>query len=412
MSEQDQTPPTDDGEEPGGGPAGRERPKWPGFWPWLITTVALALIAVGLWWHIETRQPQVVEVAGATPPPAEPAPELVQRARELTRQIKNRQERLADKIAALDPPRCTPPETPDLALLEKVREEQAPNIARWRSLLVPVSLAPGVRRTAPGTTASDGADTGGPASEGHSVLVPERPAGQGSLRSLSTDELRTRLETASAIVIGLRSEPTPGLVTGSGFFIGPDLLVTNRHVVDGTRAGDLYVTSGRMGRVQPVEIVAVTPPGDPGEIDFAVLRLTEGEAAGSIPVAVISDKLAPVVAAGYPSMSLGSDAGFRELLQGNLGAAPDLNMNRGEVRSIRPIGRITQIVHTADVLRGYSGGPLIDGCGRVIGVNTFIQVDPTQAGKLNNAIATSDLVAFLNQNGIPVTVDRRRCEAH
>ena len=84
-------------------------------------------------------------------------------------------------------------------------------------------------------------------------------------------------------------------------------------------------------------------------------------------------------------------------------------MNRGEIRSVRPFAEITQIIHTADVLKGYSGGPLIDLCGRIVGVNTFIQVDKAQASKLNNAIAASDLQPFLAAAGASVATTTESC---
>ena len=79
---------------------------------------------------------------------------------------------------------------------------------------------------------------------------------------------------------------------------------------------------------------------------------------------------------------------------------------------IQPLGAITRLVHTADVLKGYSGGPLLDTCGRLVGVNTFIQVDQAQGGKLNNAVSTPDLVTFLQAYRVRLPVDARACDAH
>jgi hypothetical protein len=164
-----------------------ERRGWQGFRPWLATTLILAVLAAGLWWHLENREPQIVEIAGPTPPPADPAPELVQRAAQLGQIIALRQHQLGEQIAALDPPGCTPPAIADLALLKKVRQQEAPNISRWRALLVPASLASGanevmpgavtptedaapLQRRSPGTTSSDGTDP-----DRRSMLVPSPP---------------------------------------------------------------------------------------------------------------------------------------------------------------------------------------------------------------------------------------------
>jgi hypothetical protein len=399
-----------------------ERRGWQGFRPWLATTLILAVLAAGLWWHLENREPQIVEIAGPTPPRADPAPELVQRAAQLGQIIALRQHQLGEQIAALNPPQCTPPAIVDLALLEKVRRQEAPNISRWRALLVPVNLAPGANQVMPGTvtpaqdapplqrrspgTTSDGTDT-----DRRAMLAPSPPITGSDIAALSIADMRSRLESISAIVIGLKPGLAPELMTGSAFFISPNMLVTNRHVIEGAGNGDLFVASGRLQTVQAVEIVAMTPPAAPGDLDFAVLRLKSGRAPEVAPIAVGSKKLAPVIAAGYPGMGLGRDAGFHKLIKGNLSAAPDLNMNRGEIRSIRRLGQITRIVHTADVMSGYSGGPLVDICGRIVGINTFIEVDQTQAAKLNNAIAAEDLVSFLRQSDIEISVDARRCNA-
>ena len=51
------------------------------------------------------------------------------------------------------------------------------------------------------------------------------------------------------------------------------------------------------------------------------------------------------------------------------------------------------VVHSAPISKGNSGGPLIDMCGRLVGVNTFVVQGPMR--NLNFALATTDLIAFL-----------------
>jgi hypothetical protein len=59
------------------------------------------------------------------------------------------------------------------------------------------------------------------------------------------------------------------------------------------------------------------------------------------------------------------------------------------------------IIHTANISPGNSGGPLIDSCGRVVGVNTFIRVDQESSSRLNYALQASALATFLGEQGVP-----------
>jgi S1-C subfamily serine protease len=67
------------------------------------------------------------------------------------------------------------------------------------------------------------------------------------------------------------------------------------------------------------------------------------------------------------------------------------------------------IVHTASIAKGNSGGPLVDGCGRVVGINTFINVDQSQSAKINYAIRSEAMATFLQGAGASVRADSRPC---
>lgn len=385
-------------------PEGQEAPGkarfWPGFWPWAIVTGVLAILVAALWATLALREPEIVEVAGPAPPQLEPAPEVIARAEALRREILAKEAELKTRLASLDPPQCVAPEAPDPELLDGIREQEAPNLRRWRNLLQPVVGPSDFMPPA------DGPDVEATGAE--DTVTPRAPGA--SAPALDTAALRNLLERTSIFVFGLTQAARPGLSSGSAFFISDTLLVTNRHVVAELRPDQIYVAGSALRTATRAETVAISPSGGPGTEDFAVLRLVSGQAPAVARLTRRIDKLTPVIAAGYPGMSLLSDSGFQDLIRGDRTAAPDLNMNRGEVRSIRQLGSVTQVVHTADVLKGYSGGPLFDGCGRAVGVNTFIQVNKEQAAKLNSALAVEDLLAFLARNGLRAEIDDTPCD--
>lgn len=327
---------------------------WPRAWTILTVLLFLAILALTLW-VLFLRKPVVVERTVPSPPAAltgdqkAKADALEQRARALEGEIaENRNKVPAD-------PSCPPGQ----------RAEVPTN-----ATVPPPVAAP--------------------------------PRGE-PIKPLTAAELADRLEAATALVL------TDGSVA-TGFFIGPETLITNRHAVEDAKDGTVLIVSRSLASVRPGKVVTTSVPGKEGAQDFAVVRLAAGRAPGTLPLTSQAPKLSPIVAAGYPGLTLFNDAGFRRLIDGDAKAAPDLNLTQGVVQSqtTSPQG-IPVLVHTASILQGNSGGPLVDACGRVIGVNTFIAVDTEQSGRVSYAQATSALVAFLARAGINPEVDARPC---
>jgi S1-C subfamily serine protease len=238
-----------------------------------------------------------------------------------------------------------------------------------------------------------------------SALAP-LPAG-GEAAALGGAALAQRLEQSTAIVIVAGAD---NLGTGTGFFISPTLLVTNRHVVEQSSGKKLFITSKALGSLRRATVLNVTSSSTPGSPDFALLRLDEGQSAGTLDMATEISKLSSVVAAGYPGVVLRGDASFQRLLGGDLSAAPDLNLTQGAVQSLQAgEGGMPLVVHTASIAKGNSGGPLVDGCGRVVGINTFINVDQSQSSKINYAIRSQVVASFLGSTEARPRMDARPC---
>lgn len=198
---------------------------------------------------------------------------------------------------------------------------------------------------------------------------------------------------------------------GSAFFISPSLIVTNDHVIADGDPGQLFVTSQALGRVVPVELIARSGGNPDSKIDFALLR---GSFASDQPFFRVSDqvdRLGHVVAAGFPLVVASEDALFQRLLQqGDPTAAPRTSTTRGVVTSIQSHTDGTQVIaHDAEINQGNSGGPLLDLCGRVVGVNTYLVRNTETNAVARFALHVSELVRFLQANNVDLQVDGNAC---
>ncbi len=222
-------------------------------------------------------------------------------------------------------------------------------------------------------------------------VLPEARGGEAEAEDPAT--LLDLIDSRTALVLAVGES----FGTGTGFFVGPDLLVTNDHVV-ADASGGIYVVNGHLGQARAAEVLDRLGPLETAGGDFALLLVPGADS----PFFTIRDstetmRLQNVIAAGYPGVILETDENFERLASGDPGAIPSLAVTDGIVNVEQTFGgRTRAIIHSAEISGGNSGGPLVDGCGRVVGVNTFGRLDERTNRFLNFALASTDLLQFLD----------------
>jgi S1-C subfamily serine protease len=243
-----------------------------------------------------------------------------------------------------------------------------------------------------------------------SVLTPDpsRVAvteGTDAAEITQTNLLRL-LEERTVLIIATNNGQVSG--SGSGFFVGPDKILTNFHVIQG--ANNIYVTNHSLGKIRDAEILKTMGPFGQTGGDFALLKVANmNHSYYSVLQSEAPLKLKSVIAAGYPGDVLATDSQFADLRAGNENAVPDLTVTDGVVNTEQDVLQTTRVVvHSAPISQGNSGGPLVDMCGRVVGVNTFVRQGNMR--NLNFALATSGFLDFLRDTGTQPTVVSEACQ--
>lgn len=273
----------------------------------------------------------------------------------------------------------------------------------------PLPATPAVPGQARGTPGAPGQTPAGPQSRPVDPQILPPPADSQPVQREpdrpgdppQQTNLADLLEASVVMVIGEMRRPNGerGLSMGSGFAVSADRLVTNRHVVEGVAAGKLFVVNTKLGHPVPADVLATTEGSDIGQPDFALLKLSEGQLQ-PLTLTRGADRLASVVAVGFPGFVMETADDFNRLLHGGAGAMPSPIFTSGEISALQEMRGSRVVVHTAAINHGNSGGPLSDRCGRVVGVNTFIRTDHEVAYRIDYALPSATLLTFLTAHGV------------
>ena len=85
--------------------------------------------------------------------------------------------------------------------------------------------------------------------------------------------------------------------------------------------------------------------------------------------------------------------------------------SRGFLSGFRPSRQFDTVLHTAPIARGNSGGPLLDACGRVLGVNSFGAESEGADGEFFFAVSARELVPFLRAHDVIPRINQTPCRS-
>src|SRR5258708_2336852 len=211
--------------------------------------------------------------------------------------------------------------------------------------------------------------------------------------------LEDMIAASTPAVVLIETEST----RGSGFFVRPDVLISNAHVVRGATWVKLRFSDGKAGSAM---VIAVAE-----SVDLALLR----PAAGSEGTTLLELSSIARVRPGQEVVAIGSALG---VLQNTV--------TRGIVSALRADGGVMLLQTDAAINPGNSGGPLLDRAGHVVGVNTMkvgtassigfavaadhvrtLVDNPSAAAAALGGSPGSSLIASARQPAAPLPDDRR-----
>ncbi|MEG8023660.1 trypsin-like peptidase domain-containing protein [Sphingomonas aurantiaca] len=219
----------------------------------------------------------------------------------------------------------------------------------------------------------------------------------GLASSASADDIAaTGRGVVRVVTIAVVDDQVVGFGHGSGFAVAPNRIVTNAHVVD---LAERYPDNVVVGIV-PTEgtksyqgkVIAYDSQRDLALIEFTGARLP--------PSALYTGPMNEgdaVVSLGFPgNVDLATARSAADYIRPMTPVRSE-----GVLSGRRVLSDIEVLLHTASIARGNSGGPLLDRCGRVIGVNSAITRGEEGDSTFGFAIADTELAGFLRDSKQP-----------
>lgn len=208
------------------------------------------------------------------------------------------------------------------------------------------------------------------------VFIGDAPGPPQNIPQPSLGSMKAAVSKDRASVVKVEGQGCGGIVEGSGFVVGSNLIATNAHVVAGIRQPLVLDGNG----THSSQVIWFDP-----DLDFAVLRV-DNLAGG--PLVFNTDH----IAGGTTAAVLGYPGGGQFMAD----PAAVLDEFTATGRNIYNQGATERDVYEvrADIIPGNSGGPLVVQDGSVIGV---VFAESTSYRHIGYALSTQQVMSEINQ---------------
>lgn len=208
------------------------------------------------------------------------------------------------------------------------------------------------------------------------------------------------------IIIGSDGDEIFPISHGTGFAVGGERVITNAHVVAEAMEDErlsIGIVPPEGGDAVYARLVSVSPRND-----LALIEATEPMRLPALTIAGNPPRgSGAVTAIGYPmNVDKAQGLGSRDIFR----ATPPVT-STGFLSGRRPSREFDTLLHTAPIARGNSGGPLVDDCGRLIGVNSFGAESEGTEAEFFFAITTRELLPFLRANNVSPRLNALPCRS-
>lgn len=177
---------------------------------------------------------------------------------------------------------------------------------------------------------------------------------------------------------------------GSGVVVARDKIITNAHVVEESlyNPAMTFQIIPSQGRESYMATVIKWSP----ENDLALLQLETGARLNpaSLFIGAVEDG-SDTFAIGYPA---NVDIAMQYTDEDTLKPQSPVR-TRGTISAGRSAKAFDTLLHTAPIGPGNSGGPILDSCGRVIGINSFGSTTENGGSEFYFAVSMKETTAFL-----------------